>query len=859
MRRAIASSLGACVAVALVVVACGSSNGDHPGGNGGDGGLGSDGSGTSFGLGDGAITIDGTILCDEQCPNGLVCVQGFCEPPQAQCATNADCEYDTYCDLAGQCVPYGSPPSNTTSDPNCTLTVPPGVFAPTVFCQFPPADGGVAAGDAFPTYVDVQATPVVVNFNQAPGTDAGVSGPPSIIAPFTVPVAGSYTESMGVIRVLRGTDCTLEANLGNGAAGVTDAMRSSTTVAAGDLDGDGVAEIVAYTGDLSVVAFTRKAGTWGPLWTSINATTDGTTRFTSTINGGESWGGPSIHDIDNDGKPEIVVEGYVINGQTGVQKAAIPTDYALYSQGAPAVVADLDSNGQAELVYGSNVWDYDIDAGAWVDDPTYSLATPSGPGWTGVADFNPYDGLHEPEIAVASNSTLTVFNRDHSVFLGMSVAVPGGGGGPPTIADFDGDGLPEVGLASRDFYTVFDPDCQATPRPGGKCATMGTADCDTAVDITDDAGTVTTTLGPPAVCPAYVLWSRKSQDHSSDITGSSVFDFQATGTAQVVYADECYARVYAGPNGAVQFSQYHSSCTWLENPVVADVDGDFHAELVVMSNTACGPVGAGIDCKGSTDVSGVDPVFPGEICQQNADCVSGVCDVGYCRCSTSADCCSANVAAACVEQGLQCAPPPAGTPGTGNTCRAPHPHGIQGIRVYKDAKDRWVDSRTIWNQHAYAVTNVNENGTVPSTSTWASNWKTTSLNNFRQNVPGEANGKAIGDITAQAGPNFLCAGSSAVFEAPVCNRGSAPVGSGVVVGFYLGSEDAGTSLCTATTATALNVGQCETVSCTWTSPPTSGASAVNVTVVANVGNGVPVCDTTNNLGLVEQVYCTQAQ
>jgi hypothetical protein len=864
MRRPVALGLGACVAFALVVAACGKSNSDHAGGGGGDdGGVGTgDGSNTQFGVGDGAITIDGTIACEEQCPSGLVCVQGFCEPPQPQCVSNANCEYDSYCNSAGQCVPYGSPPSDTGNDPNCTLTVPAGVFAPAVFCEFPAATG-VPATDPYPTFVDVQATPIVVNFNQAPSTDAGVSGAPSIIVPFTVPVSGGYTENEGVIRVLKGTDCTVEANLGNGqgaaagvdggvnlaGGGVADPMRSSTAVAVGDLDGDGVAEIVAYTGDLSVVAFTRKQGVWKPLWTSSNATTDGTTRFTVTIlANNESWAGPSIHDLDNDGKAEILVEGYVINGQTGVLRTGIPADYVSYSVGIPPVVADLDSNGKVELVTGSNVWDFNGATSTWTDDPTYSLATPSSPGWTGVADFNPYDGLKSPEIAVADNGTISVFNRDHSVFMGMTgIAVPGGGGGPPTIADYDGDGLPEVGLAGEDFYTVFDPDCQTTPRTGGKCGTTGTNACDT------------TTLNAPTTCPTYLLWSRKTQDHSSDITGSSVFDFQATGTAQVVYADECFARVFAGPNGQVQFSQYHSSCTWIENPVVADVDGDFHAELVVMSNTACGDVGVGIDCSGTLDGNGVDATFTGEICQANQDCVSGVCDQGYCRCTTSADCCAAKVDATCIEEGLECAAPPAGTAGTGNTCRAPHPHGVQGIRVYKDAQNRWVRSRTIWNQHAYAVTGVNEDGTIPKTSNWASNWTTSGLNNFRQNVPGEANGKAIGDITAQAGPNFVCSGSSAIFEAPVCNRGTAPVGSGVVVGFYNGSPDAGPAICSATTTTALQVGQCTTVSCTWASPPSSGSAPVNVTVVANDGNGVPTCDANNNKGLVENVYCTQAQ
>jgi hypothetical protein len=643
---------------------------------------------------------------------------------------------------------------------------------------------------------------------------------------------------------------------------VADPIRSSTAVAVGDLDGDGVAEIVAYTGDLSLVAFTRKLGVWGPLWSTVTATTDGTARFTASVLAGETWSGPSIHDLDNDGHPEIVVEGYVIDGQTGVLKTPLPSDFALYyyaatttSLGSPPVLADLDQNGRVELLIGSNSWVYDATTSAWVDDPKYPLTQATPTGWAAVADFSPYDHLGVPEIAVAATNTLSVFNRDHTVFMGMdAIPVPGEGGGPPTIADFDGDGLPEIGLAAKDFYTVFDPDCQATPRPGGKCGTANTMACDTGVPVMI-GGTATTTLGPPTVCPTFVLWSRKTQDHSSDITGSSVFDFQGTGKAQVVYADECFARVYAGSDGQVQFSQYHSSCTWLENPVVADVNGDYHADLVVASNTACGPVGVGIFCGGALDANGVDTTFVGETCQSSQDCVSGSCDSGYCRCTTSADCCSANVDATCIEEGLMCAPPPTGTPGVGNTCRAPRPHGLQGIRVYRDAKNRWVPSRAIWNQHAYSVTNVNENGTIPTTSGWAANWKVATLNNYRQNVPGNPDVKSAPDLTAQAGPNFSCAGGAAIFAAPVCNRGTAPVGAGVKVGFHSGSIEGGTELCSTSTTAPLAVGDCEPVSCMWSSPPSSAGTAVNVTVVANDGDGTPVCDATNNLGLVESVFC----
>ena len=35
------------------------------------------------------------------------------------------------------------------------------------------------------------------------------------------------------------------------------------------------------------------------------------------------------------------------------------------------------------------------------------------------------------------------------------------------------------------------------------------------------------------------------------------------------------------------------------------------------------------------------------------------------------------------------------------------------VAVYEDAQKRWIPTRRIWNQHAYHVTNVREDGTHP--------------------------------------------------------------------------------------------------------------------------------------------------
>jgi hypothetical protein len=196
-------------------------------------------------------------------------------------------------------------------------------------------------------------------------------------------------------------------------------------------------------------------------------------------------------------------------------------------------------------------------------------------------------------------------------------------------------------------------------------------------------------------------------------------------------------------------------------------------------------------------------------------------------------------------------PPPAGTAGTGNTCRAGHPHGLQGIRVYSDANDNWVRSRPIWNQHAYSVTNVSDTGTIPATSMWQNNWDQLGLNNFRQNVPGVANGLATGDPTAGASSMFSCSTTGAVLSVPVCNRGSAPIGAGLSVGFYVNGKE----VCGATTSTALMPGDCEPVGCVWASAPQTMAEAVNVDVIADDKGAYKECDTGNDHGVVLGVFC----
>ena len=92
---------------------------------------------------------------------------------------------------------------------------------------------------------------------------------------------------------------------------------------------------------------------------------------------------------------------------------------------------------------------------------------------------------------------------------------PGRGGGPPIIGDFDSDFRPEIALTGslslkKDGYgiRVIDPDC---------------------------SGAI------PGVCRGgNIRWFSASQDLSSAVTGSGIFDFDGNEAAEAVYADECF-------------------------------------------------------------------------------------------------------------------------------------------------------------------------------------------------------------------------------------------------------------------------------------------------------------------------------
>ena len=62
--------------------------------------------------------------------------------------------------------------------------------------------------------------------------------------------------------------------------------------------------------------------------------------------------------------------------------------------------------------------------------------------------------------------------------------------------------------------------------------------------------------------------------------------------------------------------------------------------------------------------------------------------------------------------------------------------GQPALQALRDMEDRWIQARRIWNQHAYYVTNVREDSTIPQQP--VNNWE--SLNTYRTNAQIEGGG-----------------------------------------------------------------------------------------------------------------------
>jgi 5-hydroxyisourate hydrolase-like protein (transthyretin family) len=292
--------------------------------------------------------------------------------------------------------------------------------------------------------------------------------------------------------------------------------------AVGDIDNDGLIEIIIPNHDRTKLFAFEHDGTLK--WTAATGP-----QFT-----GSPRDAVALADIDHDGDVEII-HGRRAYDHLGHLLWEGAGDYGgETSYGTLPIIADLDGQGDMEVIAGRTAYRSDGSI-LW-----RRTDLPSTGGFTAIGNFNADEN---PEIVIVAGGTVYLLDNQGKTIWGP-VSLPGGGvGGAPTVGDFDGDGEPEIGVAGASNYVVLETD-------------------------------------------GRVKWTSKTQDASSSRTGSSLFDFNLDGQVEVVYADELYLRVYEGSTGTIIKQHRLGSGTTLEYPVIADIDGDGKAEIVVGSDNA---------------------------------------------------------------------------------------------------------------------------------------------------------------------------------------------------------------------------------------------------------------------------------
>ena len=354
-----------------------------------------------------------------------------------------------------------------------------------------------------------------------------------------------------------------------------------------------------------------------------------------------------------------------------------------------------------EVVAGSTVYtsngDVYCELGAYVG----STWVPADDGYPAVADMARFSGdtRGEPEIVLTGNQAVSVYHgdvrydpagRDRCVEIDSIPTDPydtsiGGSlpahpecdqgrrsfGGPPTIADFTGDGTREVGVAGACWYTVLDVDSS-----GLEYAAM-----------------------------------TQTRDWSSASTGSTVFDFNGDGTDEIVFSDEdaVYVWQYDKSTGLSPWERLdtvleddnHKSWTIHEYPLVADVDGDGKAELVALNS--------------------------------------------------------------------------------------PRPDYLDhyGIYVLGAADDDWVSARPVWNQHAYFITNIDDDYDVGYADPNYTPYTSDDHNSFRLQSPGSFGALAAPNLIVETDVCQLECGDPATIWVQVGNEGAYITASaGLAISLY---------------------------------------------------------------------------
>jgi hypothetical protein len=597
---------------------------------------------------------------DTCCAPSQLCLGGECVEPGAPCTRDGDCPTGEVCEPeVMRCLRI--PP-----DAECNFVPEPGVIDPVVEWSWERETNP----DGTEALVHVASVPLVLQTSDDDGNGVVDTRdvPDVIVASYqhapTPSMPGRTQPARKRLTALSGDDGRVLWQTNPDTLGV-DICLEYGELAGGDLDGDGEVEIVAPVGmppvgcggltdgDFRVGAFTREGRL---LWASDT---------TILRDGPGNRLALAIANLDGVGNPEIIAGPDVIDAEG---------NHLFTLSGFAAEIA-VDVNGDEKMEIFGPATAYQFDGTPlWFDDTFTDARKQRGM----VAIGRVFDGPGVPPgpqlVSIREDKLVVYAAATGAVVFGPLIfSMPGRGSGPLTIANMDEDPQHEIASVGNVNATVFDL---------------------MAGDPTRD----------------YVQWESPHEDGTYGSTSATVFDFDGDGASEFVYSTECFLEILAGRDGRVLASVSNSSATIFEYPVVADVDGDGNAEIVMVSN-------AGYDTS-----------------------ITYGCDMRS----------------------------------------RPHDGPRNGVRVFGDAADNWVPTRSVWNQHAFHIDNVGDDGRIPLRE--ASGWDTHNTWRLSRDRTGDifrAPNLRVGSLGAEV---FQC--PMALFlRARVTNAGARGVPAGVPVAF----------------------------------------------------------------------------
>jgi hypothetical protein len=494
------------------------------------------------------------------CATGDVCLEDRCVTPSAGCLDSLDCDAGEFCEpTLGACLPQ----------------------PPVVTCEVVPSFSTIEVREDW-AYVDdeVISVPVVADV-----TGDGITN----VVVNAARIGGDWP--LGEVVLLNGRTGERLWRIAHDPPNNRWGSHGRSTVAVGDVSGDGIPDIVyASRPSPNQSRIVAVDGFGNTLWAS--RLPNGNPASLRVENGAIT-----LANFDDDPMAEVVIGGSLFD-HDGTMLWNEGNDGGVLGSnagylGGISVVADLDLDGVPEIISGNAAWKVTWNAGPPASATVTRMWLSTQPdGKPAVADM---DGDGWPEVILVGGRQVSILDgRTGELWCALAscttaervqpVFIPGettnNRGGPPTVADFDGDGRPEIGVAGGQNYVVFDLN-----RPGE----------DTSVRVG----------AAPAQGQLYVRWQQATRDRSSNATGSAVFDFQGDGAAEVIYADECFMRAYDGATGAVQLEIANSTGTIHEYPVVVDVDDDGRSEVLIVANVT----GASSNCAGIPGYTGRRGVY----------------------------------------------------------------------------------------------------------------------------------------------------------------------------------------------------------------------------------------------------------